>query len=946
MEYCLENGTYTGFAHVGANYRNNGRSFGGKTNYTYKDWYEISNVGTMTAEELVTALGDGWTIDGNGNVVPHVNTSKASTASQLRGLQLRTDLFQRDDEQDYTLMFWFKTAEQNGTLLANGSGRATDEGALHKFFIGFEGHVLKYRTNGREFELGDDLWNDVWHHFAMTVNRARNVASIYIDNVAKAQLTTDSLGGMLGTRFFLGNTVWQNSGDPVVHQANAYTGHIDGLMLFEQALPTTLIRRYSTKSPGGEERGLIAHMPFDHQVRQKSGELALQPWAMSTRVKRDNDGIDTGKRDSVFVDSVDKILSLIDRNIGAPVQAYEKLRNLKFSYVGRNNQLLVNIDEQDSRINKQNVYVTLYDIPDKNGNFMASPTTESFYVNRNPLTWMTLGKHRVVTIRHGMSLTLVGIIENNGGKAHTYTIENVPRWITVDKTSDIVQPQTTDEIDFTISPDLEVGTYDQMIYLVDEDGMSDAYYLELTVEGEAPDWTVAPEMKRYSMNIVAQVFVNNDLVTDSRDIVGAFDDTGRCMGVNNIEYDPATGRSMLYMTVYDSTTVANHLTFRLWHYATGKAMKLTPTQFINFGDQAIVGTVDKPVGLYSEEEYLQKLDLARGWNWVSFNVYNQAFASVESILSRFPWQEGDILTEDSEDLTLTYRNGQWMSNSNTDISRIKLSQQYSYRVKVGKAQQIEIWGSAYKQQADRTIKVKQGWNSIGYTPMVSLPVRTALTDYFDEAMPGDVVKNQHTFAMFTADGKGGGEWLGTLKYMKPGEGYMLHRQGTTEAQFCYPYYEPGTAFIENSVNKAPQRGSNFSTTMSVVAEAVGIEMEDGDRLLAFAGGELVGETQLQSLPVREGHEGGLFFLSIEGDIEEPLSFAIERGDEIIATTGEVMRYEADGISGSPAMPTQISFVTVDQLPKDGWYTLQGIKLQKAPTKSGVYIYNGKKQVIK
>ena len=59
-----------------------------------------------------------------------------------------------------------------------------------------------------------------------------------------------------------------------------------------------------------------------------------------------------------------------------------------------------------------------------------------------------------------------------------------------------------------------------------------------------------------------------------------------------------------------------------------------------------------------------------------------------------------------------------------------------------------------------------------------------------------------------------------------------------------------------------------------------------------------------------------------------------------------MRYEADGISGSPAMPTQISFVTVDQLPKDGWYTLQGIKLQDAPTQSGVYIYNGKKQVIK
>ena len=309
----------------------------------------------MSAEELAKALGNEWMVDANGNVVPRVNNNKIYMASNPKGLELRNDLFQRDAEQDYTLMFWFKTAKENGTLLANGAGKANDEGALHKFFIGFENHILKYRTNGREFTLGDDLCDDGWHHYAMTVNRARNVASIYVDNEAKAQLTTDSLGGMLGTRFMLGDMVWQEKGNPLVYEANAFTGHIDGLMLFEQALPTTLIKRYSEKSPGGEERGLLLSMPFNHQVRQKNGELTLQPLALSTRVKRDNDGNDTGKRDSVFVDSVDKILARIDRTMGAPVQAYEHLRNLNFSYVGRDNQLLVNIDEQDARINKQNV---------------------------------------------------------------------------------------------------------------------------------------------------------------------------------------------------------------------------------------------------------------------------------------------------------------------------------------------------------------------------------------------------------------------------------------------------------------------------------------------------------------------------------------------------------------------------------------------------------------
>jgi len=557
------------------------------------------------------------------------------------------------------------------------------------------------------------------------------------------------------------------------------------------------------------------------------------------------------------------------------------------------------------------------------------------------LTWMTLGKHRAVTIQQGESLTLIGMILNNGSKAHTYTIENVPRWITVDKTSDIVQPQGEDEIDFTISPNLEVGTYDQMIYLTDENGMSDAYYLELTVEGKAPEWIVDPSMMRYSMNVVAQVFVNNTLVTDSHDMVGAFDDNGRCMGVNNIEYDPATGQSMLYMTIYDSTTVATQLDFRLWHYATGKTMALETSEIIHFGNKAVVGTVDKPVMMRAANKYQHTIDLAQGWNWISFNVYNPGFRSLSSVLNRFQWQEGDILTEDSQGLTLVYKKGQWISTTGSDIMDLELSQKVSYSVLVQDAHQIDIWGIAFEDEDERTITVKPGWSSIGYTPLVNLPVTTALTEYFDEATPGDVVKNQHEFAMFTADGKGGGKWQGTLKYMKPGEGYMMHRQKQTTTTFTYPFYEPGENSFETTVAYAPQyAGARFATTMNVVAESVGVDVAEGDRLIAFAGGEVVGSEKLKV------NSEKLFFLSIEGEQEAPLTFAIERGDEIIATTGEVMTYKVNGISGTVAEPTKINFVRTDQLPQDGWYTVQGIKLQKAPTQSGVYIYNGKKQVIK
>jgi len=72
---------------------------------------------------------------------------------------------------------------------------------------------------------------------------------------------------------------------------------------------------------------------------------------------------------------------------------------------------------------------------------------------------------------------------------------------------------------------------------------------------------------------------------------------------------------------------------------------------------------------------------------------------------------------------------------------------------------------------------------------------------------------------------------------------------------------------------------------------------------------------------------------------------VERDGEIIAATREIMSYEVDGVSGSLDEPTHINFVRND-VPQHGWYTVQGYKLDNKPTRKGVYIYNGKKQVIK
>ena len=884
----------------------------------------------------------------------------------VKGLQLKKDMMARSAEQDYTLMFWFRTNERGqGALVSNGSGRKTDDDARNKFFIGFEGGQLKYRTNGREMLFGKDYADDEWHHFAITVNRSHNVANIFIDRTLRSSFATDTLGGMTGDDFYVGNMVWHDAGANVqtLRSQNALTGHIDELCLFSQALPKSLLKRYSTKSPSGREKGMLVYMGFNRQERQKDNELTLVPYALNQRVKFDMEGKATEEHDSVFVDPVNEILARIDRVNGAPVQASKELRNLNFSFVGRDNQLLVNIDEMDSRINKRNLYVTVTDIPDLNGNYMASPATVEFFVDRNPLRWECKNWEETVYYYNDMGYTFDIKIKNNSGADHTYTVDNLPRWLTVNKQTDVIDPKSEHTLRFTVSPDLNVGTYDEMIYLTDETGMGDPLSLTIRKEGEGHGWFVSSELKHFSMNVVGQVKIGDAIVTDPEDVVAAFDTLGRCMGLANVKYNPNTSQSQVFLTVFDSVSVGGKtLIFKLWHHQTGQVMFLETDQEVMFIPSQVVGTTDAPVLMRAGSLYYQQLIVTHGWNWVSFNVDNSIYQKPLDLLNQFEWENGDIVTDDSKDFTLVYNTElkTWLSNKSREKGNITVTPKRSYRVYVQDYHVIEIPGYPLRSESQRTITVKNGWNNIGYTPMVNLPVATALADYTAVARDHDVVKSREQFAVYTETSPGSGYWSGSLEYMKPGEGYMLYRNDKSAASFHYPFYEPGSTFFEGTVAREPHSSlftlhsslstSSFPHNMSVVASVEGVELQEGDRLLAFSEGELRGEALINAQFTIDNSQLAidnppLFFLTIAGDKKAPLSFAIERDGEIIATTAEVMAYESNAVSGTPAEPTAISFVHAD-LQQRGWYTIEGYKLDAKPTRKGVYIYNGKKQVVK
>ena len=734
------------------------------------------------------------------------------------------------------------------------------------------------------------------------------------------------------------------------------TGNLDELCMFAQALPLTLIKAYATKSPQGDEAGLLTYLSFDRQERQKDNSIETVAYPWSKKIYLDDMGevryeldpvtkqaTSTPVRDYVFVGSADEILRRITSETAAPVVPYEELTNLKFSFAGKDNQVLVGIDELTQRINHRNIYVTLRDVEDKNGNAMASPQTACYYVNSSSMQWLT--NRLLQKVAYGAGEELYFGVENKSATSRTYTIENCPKWLTLDAYSDVVPAQSMVVITATVNRSLNVGSYDEIIYLTDEDGVKEPLYLSLTVEGEQPEWAenISGDLLQHSMNIAGRVLVNDEIDIDARDIVGVFAQDGRCHGFANISYSALTGESNIYLTVYDNQASGRALTFKLWQYSTGRELVLTPPAPITFQNGTVLGT-DEPVLFRAGTEYVQTFDLAAGWNWVSFNVASERLFNLGNLLDGLPWKEGDVLTDMNSDATLIYRSGHWLVSGGASVT--SLSQKNAYAIMVHEPVKFPIAGNVIKQLDMRTIELKQGWNGIGYTPMLNLPIETALSDYYDKAQPGDVIKSHDQFAYFTVTG-GVGRWKGSLEYMKPGEGYMLLRKADTNTSFVYPFYEPGSTFIDEwsystARAAAPARAK---ATMSVSAVVEGVEMQEGDRLVAFADGEMVGSEELRVKSEEFASAQPLFYLSIGGDVQTGIWFAIERDGEIVAATSEQMTFTANAVIGSPDEPTKISFVQTDR--EDGkWYTVSGIQLPKRPTQSGVYIFNGKKVVIK
>jgi hypothetical protein len=340
-----------------------------------------------------------------------------------------------------------------------------------------------------------------------------------------------------------------------------------------------------------------------------------------------------------------------------------------------------------------------------------------------------------------------------------------------------------------------------------------------------------------------------------------------------------------------------------------------------------------PIRLTTAAGEIQQLAFEKGWNWVSWYLRPASDALNNLFAVEQGFSEGDIVksptTQSFAELTLTDDTTAWMGSLTTT------NYNNMYMVRTAKAFNTTIEGKALTDD-QRTITLRNGWNSVAYLLSDQMSLKDALADYYDKATVGDIIKSRTQFAVFTENGK----WEGSLQSLRPGQGYLLKRLAPDSVTMQFVQTpstnapkrtslsaasslstEGASSFSEASSlsteGASPFTNPNAATNMTMIC-SLALSPEDGLSTLSasglstinvFIGNELVGiATPIDSL----------YFITIQSDVTGgEVRFETEDGQELstLSESGlSTFYYQANAHLGSLSAPILLAPVTRNPFP--------------------------------
>ena len=752
-------------------------------------------------------------------------------------VKLNGNMLGRSKTYDMTIMLWFK-AETGGTL---------------------------FNSKDLQLNVPDGYADGNWHHLVLTVSRTYNNAAFFLDGKMVDTYDATQVAGITGTMYLGGD---------------GFKGNIDEFVIFEQALPKSLVELYDDNALTGDEMGLFAYLPFEEQYTNPNGIIEQRFSINDQRVFKDANGNVVNKVVPLLLDNGQWTMD------NAPIKSKGVLNKLYFNWAFNNDELMINILNRDYEVNKQSVYVTVRDVEDLNGNPMTSPVTWTAFVDRNSLKWSEKKVQMKVEDNDQSPITNHQLfIVNSSGKRHQFSIESLPSWLSVNTSYGAIDPMGEQTVRLSFDRQIAVGEYSDIIYLTDEDGLSEPLQIEYTVEAIPPYDALDEHKYPYNMSVCAQVKIGEEYNADENDIVYAFY-RNECVGSEHVAFDNTSNKAKVYLTVYgDDEMNRKSIRFQLWQASTGKLLDLSTNVNVLFAHGFVYNCgSESPLILTASGSETQAIELSAGWNWIS--TYMDLTASQGALsacmTANDPWTDGDLIKNTNTRQFSTYDE----ANDVFVGTLAKLHHSQMYMVNCANGNTMRIAG---EMLAEDSMKISVRGDG-QWSPMPCLFDRTtslteALADYYQKATPGDLVKARNRFATFTEDKR----WEGNLTALRSGEGYLFRRlaPGTVEI-----------AFSNRNASAMPKRVTGYglpvtgdlfinpkaATNMTMIARLDnGQWTMDNGQLMVYVGDELAAvATPIDSLyfiTIQSDQVGELRF-ELDGEILMPFDISTSRHLEI------------------------------------------------------------------
>lgn len=790
------------------------------------------------------------------------NVNKAIELSNQQYLKKDISQLATSVNEDYAIEIWFKgnpKAEKSMLFASDDSILSVGFDASGHLFLIAKNKVYKAKENVNYLD-------GQWHHLALNVLFSGN-ADIYIDGNSKLQVSSKNMPLFGGALLTIGAGHYKNELNNGFNYSYFFEGAVDELRIWKAHKTIETIRLNSYNQPKLDEVGLVAYYPFEKKTKDSGGQIEV---VGSLENPSDSTVLTLSGGEAKYTE------------LSAPIKEARAETELRFNFVASERKVVLNINEEAERIENCTLTFTVKDVSDSYNNYIT-PVVWSAYVSQNRLKWsekeIKLTKEVLKEKQFSLS------ISNQSGAREKWNISHLPSWLSTRKTKGELNPLSSQEIEFTVLDNAPIGNYDETIYLTGSNHIDEPLLLNLKVTGQKPAWKVLKNES--SMNAVGQLQIEGIPSQDADDLVAAFVDDV-CVGMASPKYYKRYDTYIVTIDIYGNSQMqGKEVVFKAWDASTGKIYpKLDAGVLVKYKNNDLYGTFDKPLVWNTLDLVEQIIYAEKGWNWLSVNALTNDM-TVGALFS--PIKENTSLVKNKTNFTVPYQDA-WSKG----LDSIKIGSMY--KVNMAKNSKLKVMGKKVNPK-EAPINIEQNWNWIGYTPQFVLPVGAALSDL--NPQNGDIVKSQSQFAIFT-----GYEWMGSLKTMAPGKGYLYQSKAKTNKSFTYP----SKPVVAPNKSKKATRTTTFKpidknlypgnmTIVGVVMKEdevmpnveVGVFAKDECRAAAFS------------------DEKGYVFLTVLGEEKVALTFKVKT-EEQTKEINQNLSYADDAMIGNTDNPYQIVYL--------------------------------------